>query len=165
MAHLLAGFLRHLPDDIRRVLVIPQALEPRVTKFPVGGPFAEAHLGDQARPHPVHAGSRQAAAVERRPVLLQAGQPAMQAVQGLPAEAGADLAGVDELMTRVVVAKQQGAEAGAGSSRIGEAADDEFLAGFALELQPVPRPGLPRRRPVPPPSRARGRRMTCRQPR
>jgi hypothetical protein len=38
--------LRHLPDDIGGVLVVPQALEPRVAQFPVGRPFAEAHLGD-----------------------------------------------------------------------------------------------------------------------
>src|SRR5215468_4706789 len=61
----------------------------------------------------------------------------MQAVQRLPVEAGADLAGVGELVTGIVVAEQQGAEPGAGPPRVGEAADDEFLAGFALELQPV----------------------------
>src|SRR5260370_6350228 len=64
----------------------------------------------------------------------------MQSVQRSPAEAGADLAGVDELVTGVVVAQQQGAEPGAGPSRVGEAADDEFLAALALELQPVPGP-------------------------
>src|SRR6516225_2631116 len=46
-------------------------------------------------------------------------------------------------MTRLVVDQQQSAEPGAGPSRIGEAADDEFLAGFALELQPVPSPTGP----------------------
>src|SRR5262245_63910101 len=64
----------------------------------------------------------------------------MQAVQGLPGEAGADLAGVNERVTGIVIAEQQGAEPGAGTSRVGEAADDEFLAALALELQPVPGP-------------------------
>jgi hypothetical protein len=88
----------------------------------------------------VHTGSRQRAAVERGPVLLEAGQRRVQAVQRWPAEAGADLAGVGELVTGVVVAQQQGAEPGAGPARVGEAADDEFLAVLALELQPVPGP-------------------------
>ena len=75
-----------------------------------------------------------------RRVPLQGGQRRVQAVQGLPAEAGADFAGVDELVLGIVVAQQQRAEPGAGPARVGEAADDEFLAGFALELQPVPGP-------------------------
>jgi hypothetical protein len=99
---LLAGLLWHLPGDICRVLVVAQALEPGVAELPVGGPFAEAHLGDQARLHPVHPGPGQLAAAERGAVLLQAGQRGMQAVQGLPGEAGADFAGVDELVTGVV---------------------------------------------------------------
>src|SRR5262245_14904733 len=135
-----AGLLWHLPYDIGGVLVVPQALEPRVPSLPIGRPFAEAHLGDQAGLHPVHTGPRQAAAVERGPVLFQGGQPGMQAVQGLPVEAGADLAGVDELVAGVVVAEQQGAEPGAGPAWVSEAADDEFLAALALELQPVPGP-------------------------
>ena len=88
-ACLLAGLLWRLADDIGGGLVVPQALEPRVTEFPGGGPFAEAHLGNQARLHPVHTGSRQAAEVERWPVLLQAGQHGIQAVQGVPTETGA----------------------------------------------------------------------------
>jgi len=88
--------LGRLPDDIGGVLVVPKALEPRVAQLPVGGPFAEAHLGDQAWLDPMHAGPRQVTAVERAPVLLQAGQHRMQAVQSGPAEAGADLSGVDE---------------------------------------------------------------------
>src|SRR5580704_11262088 len=137
------GVLRRLPDDIAGVLVVPQALEPRVAQLPVGRPFAEAHLGDQAGLDPVHTGPRQLAAVERGTILLQAGQRRMQAVQRSLAEAGADLSGVDELAGGVVVAQQQRAEPGAAPARVGEAADDEFLAGFALELQPVPGPAGP----------------------
>src|SRR5580704_17325978 len=134
------GVLRRLPDDIAGVLVVPQALEPGVAQFPVRRPFAEAHLGDQAGLDPVHTGPRQPAAVERGMVLLQVGQRRMQVVQSSLAESGAALAGVDELVTGVVVAQQQRAEPGTGALRVGEAADDEFLAALALELQPVPAP-------------------------
>ena len=116
MASLPGAVLRHLADDIGGVFVVAQALEPRVAQLPGGCPFAEADLGDQAGLDPVHAGPRQLAAVERGPVLLQAGQPRMQAVQRSLAEAGADLAGVDELVTGVVVAQQQRAEPGAPAS-------------------------------------------------
>jgi len=77
-----------------------------VAQLPVGGPFAEAHLDDQAWLDPVHAGPRQVTAVERGPVLLQAGQHRMQAVQGVSAEAGADHADGDECVIGVVVAQQ-----------------------------------------------------------
>ena len=137
VASLPGGVLWHLADDIGGVLVVPQALEPGVAQFPVGRPFAEAHLGDQAWLDPVHTGPRQPAAVERGMVLLQRGQRRMQAVQRSLAESGADLAGVDELVTGVVVAQQQRPEPGAGTLRVGEAADDKFLAALALELQPV----------------------------
>lgn len=110
MGSLPGGVLRRLPDDIGGVLVVPQALEPRVVQLPVGRPFAEARLGDQAWLDPVHTGPGQLATVERGTVLLQAGQRRVQAVQRLLAEAGADLAGVDELVTGVVVAQQQRAE-------------------------------------------------------
>src|SRR3974390_2719813 len=139
-AGLPGGVLRQLPYDLGWVLVVAQALEPWMAQLAVRRPFAEADLGDQTRLDPVHAGPRQAAAVERGPVLLQPGQRGMQAVQGLPAEAGADLAGVGQLAVGVVVAQRRRTDPGAGPSRVGEAADDEFLAGFALELQPVPAP-------------------------
>src|SRR5262249_19237828 len=99
----LTGSLWHFPDDVGGGLVVPQSLEPRVTQLSVGRPFAEAHLGDQAGLHPVHTGPRQAAVVERGPFLLQAGQHGMQAVQRSLVEAGADLAGVDKLVTGIVV--------------------------------------------------------------
>src|SRR5215469_17845168 len=126
-----------LPNYLVRILVVPQALEPRVAQLPVGRPLAEAHLADEARLDPVHVGPRQVAAVERRPVALQAGQRRVEGVQRPLAEAGADLARVRELAVGVVVAEQQRAEAGPRPLRVGEAADDELLAALALELQPV----------------------------
>ena len=72
------GVLRQLADDIGGVLVVAQALEPRVAQLPVGGPLTEAHLGDQAGLDPVHAGAGQAAAAERGVVLLQVGQHRVQ---------------------------------------------------------------------------------------
>ena len=111
-----------------------------MAQLPVGRPFAEAHLGDQAGLDPVHTGPGQLAAVERGMVLLQPGQTCMQAAQRSLGKAGTDLAGVDELVPGVVVAQQQRAEPGAGPAWVGETADDEFLAALALELQPVPAP-------------------------
>ena len=62
----------------------------------------------------------------------------MQARQLGLVEAGTDLAGVGKLARLVVIADQQGAEAGPAALRIGEAADHELLAVLRLELQPVP---------------------------
>ena len=102
------------------------------------GPLAEADLGDELRPDPVHTPlPHRRALLERRAVLLQRAQPVPQAAQGLGIEPRADLPGVDQLAVRVVVAEQQRAESDPGTLRVGEAADHEFLAAFALELQPV----------------------------
>src|SRR5215472_5524925 len=95
---------RNFPDDLGGVLVVAQALEAGVAQLSVGGPFAEADLSDQPGLNPVHAGARQLADVERRMVLLQAGQQSVQAVQRCLAEASADLAGIGELVTGIVVA-------------------------------------------------------------
>src|SRR5215470_7467431 len=111
-----------------------------MAQLPVGRPLAEAHLADEAGLGPVHPACRRprrVAAIERRPVALQAGQRRVEGVQGPLAEAGADLARVHELPVAVVVAEQQRAEAGPRPLWVGEAADDELLAALALELQPV----------------------------
>src|SRR5258708_3110453 len=83
---------------------------------------------------------RRVTVVEGGRAPLQAGQRRVQAVQGSLVEAGAALAGVDELSVLVVVAEQQRPEPGPRPLRVGKAADDELLAGLALELQPVPGP-------------------------
>jgi hypothetical protein len=45
---------RVLPDDVARVLVVPQPLEPRVAKLPGVGPLGERDLTDEPRLDPVH---------------------------------------------------------------------------------------------------------------
>jgi hypothetical protein len=54
-------------------------------------------------------------------------------------EARADVAGVAQHAVFVMDSEQQRADAGAGTLRISEAADDEFLAPAAFELDPVGR--------------------------
>src|SRR4029453_91494 len=56
-------------------------------------------------------------------------------------ETGADLAAEDEV-AGIEIPDQQGAESDAASLRIGEAADDELLCGFAFHLEPVRRPTM-----------------------
>src|SRR5260370_27122559 len=129
---------RRRPPYVGGVLVVPQALEPRVAQLPVGRPLAEAHLGDEARLDPVHPRSRQVTAIERGLVPLQAGQRRVQAVQGSLVEAGADLAGVDELSVLVVVAEQTRPEPRPRPLPVGQAADDARPARLAPELPAVP---------------------------
>ena len=59
-----------------------------------------------------------------------------QIQQQLRVEAGADLAGEDEVAA-FVVADEQRAEPDARALRIGEPADDELLRRLAFHLQPV----------------------------
>src|SRR5258706_9516526 len=54
---------RCLPHYLGGILVVPQALEPRVAQLPVGRPLAEADLGDEAGLHPAHPGTPQAAPI------------------------------------------------------------------------------------------------------
>src|SRR5258708_33182228 len=82
-------FLRHpparswcLPHYLGGILVVPQALEPRVAQLPLGRPLAEANLGDQAGLDPVHSRPRQAAAGGGGVVPLPAGQPRRANFQG-----------------------------------------------------------------------------------
>ena len=72
---------------------------------------------------------------------LERVEPRAQLEQQLRVEAGADLAGEDEVVA-VVVADEQRAEADARALRIGEAADDELLRRLALHLQPVRRAAM-----------------------
>ncbi len=129
----------HFPHHVGGVLVPPQALEPGMAQPPVRRPFGETDLGDEPGFHPVHPRPGQATdGFEGRLRSLIGRQGRVQAGQGAPIEAGAHLAGVSQLAVAVVVAQQQRAEPGAGSPRVGVAADDELLRVLALELQPVP---------------------------
>ena len=85
---------------------------------------------------------------ERRLRDLERVEPRAQVEQQLRVEAGADLAGEDEVVA-VEVADEQRAEADAAALRIGEAADDELLRRLALHLQPVRRAAVLVRRVAP----------------
>jgi len=110
-----SGPSRCFAHDVGGVLVPAQALESGVPQLPVGGPFAEPDLGYEPGLHPVHPGPGQAAdRLESRVRPLVRGQRRVQAGQGAPVEAGADLAGVVQLSAGVVVAEQERAEPNAG---------------------------------------------------
>ena len=64
-----------------------------------------------------------------------------QVEQQLGVEAGADLAGKDEVVA-LEVADEQRTETDARALRIGEAADDQLLARLALHLEPVRRAAM-----------------------
>src|SRR5262249_10795336 len=126
---------RTLAHDIRRCLVVAQAEILGVSKLAVRGPLTEPDLGDEMRPHPVRTGLADAIA-ERGGVLFEPVELLAQRHERLRVEAGTDLARVAQIAT-FVVAHEQRAEPDATALRLGEAADDELLLGFALELQPV----------------------------
>ena len=119
---------RLLPDDVPGCLVVSETEEPGVAELPLVGPLGEAELADERRPHPVGPLGRAAGPGERRPGDDQLVEAAPQGRQGLLVVAGPDLAGVDELAVAVVT-DEQCAETGPAAGRIGEAADDELLAG------------------------------------
>src|SRR3954447_5104233 len=127
-----------LPHHLPRRLVLPHPEEARVAKAPVGGPLGEADLRHQLRLHPgraTHAGNLVVAREgPRRPLALA--HLGADLVQRRAVEPGADLSGVDQLAV-AVVAEQERTELLARAARCGEAADHDFLAVLALELQPV----------------------------
>ena len=88
----------------------------------------------RSRGRPVPRGERRRR--KREPI-----EPGPQRAQQRGVEAGADLAGEDQVRS-LEVADQQRAEPDAAALRIGEAADDQFLRRLALHLQPVLRPAV-----------------------
>ena len=75
---------------------------------------------------------------EGRGLLLPRLQLAPQVAQELVAEAGADLARVDEPSLPVVDADQQGPQPDPCPLGVGEPADDDLLLEVALDLEPAP---------------------------
>ena len=111
-----------------------------MAQLAVHGPLDECDLHDDLGPHPVRAQARQSRGLrERRLRDLESVEPGTQVEQQLGVEAGADLAGKDEVVA-VEVADKQRAETDAAALRIGEAADNKLLRGLALHLEPVRRP-------------------------
>src|SRR5262245_23728152 len=98
-----------LPYDVAGVLVGAQAKVARVAQLAVARPLGEPDLHHQLRSHPAGAVLAHQTPGERGRLLLDGRQQTVQAAQGGFVEAGADLAGVDEVAS-VVVAEQQRAQ-------------------------------------------------------
>ena len=135
--------------DLARRLVGADAEQPRMAQLAVHRPLDERDLHDDLGPHPVRAQARQPDGLgERRLRDLERVQPRAQIEQQLRVEAGADLAGEDEVVP-LEVADEQRAQADARALRIGEPADHELLRRLALHLQPVRRAAVLVRRVAP----------------
>src|ERR1700728_4416711 len=88
----------HFPDHVAGVLVVAQALEPRVAQLAVVGPLAEADLADEPWRDPVHAArAGEVPLSEGRRVPFHAGKHRVQAVQRAGVEPGAHLARVHQV--------------------------------------------------------------------
>ena len=88
-----------LSHDVARGLVGAEAEQARVAQLAVHRPLDERHLHDDLRPHPVRAHARQPVGLrERRRRDLERVEPRAQVEQELGVEAGADLAGEDEVV-------------------------------------------------------------------
>src|SRR5215470_3708249 len=102
-------------------------------------PFDERNLHHDFGSHPVCTNARQSFGPrERRVWDLELVQPSTKLQQQFRVEARADFAGEDEIIP-IKVAYQQRAETDTAALRIRESADDEFLSGLALHLQPMRR--------------------------
>jgi hypothetical protein len=115
---------------------------------PFRRPLREFHLGDERRPHPVRLRRARRTARERARARLERVEPrahsrACDVVKPVPT-----FTGVPERPV-VVDADQQGAETGAPSVRLREAADHHLLPLHALHLEPGARAAARVRR-VPP---------------
>src|SRR5262245_1610898 len=110
-----------------------------MTQLAVCGPLDKRNLHDDFGSHPVCANARQSFGLrERRVWDLELVQPNTKLQQQFCVEARADFAGEDEIIP-IEVAYEQRAETDAAALRIRESADDEFLSGLALHLQPMRR--------------------------
>src|SRR5215813_473568 len=132
--------MRFAPN-IAWILVETDAQKTRMPELSVHGPLDEPNLHDDLGPNPVPAPRQALATGERRLLSRKSVEAFSQIEQKLRIEAGANLAGKGEVVA-VVASDEQRAEADAGSLRIGESADDEFLRRFDLHLEPVLRASM-----------------------
>ena len=102
---------RHLPPHLSCGFILAQPFVNDLPEQAVFGPGQELHLGDQFRPHPMHAAEH-----ERR------SEPGCL----LYTSDAADAAGINQLSVRIVVPEQQGAEIRPSSFRLVPADDDKF---------------------------------------
>src|SRR5206468_2435896 len=127
-----------LAPDFLGLQVGTQPDEYGMAHAPVRGPLGEAHLAHQLRLHPVIAAPRRPRRAEGR---LRAGQRLEKlpyVVLHGPVEAAPDPRHVPELIA-FVDADVQRAEVPVAAARLGIAADHEFLAALAFDLDPVGR--------------------------
>src|SRR5262245_3783410 len=118
-------------------------------KLAVHGPLGESHLHHDFGTHPMNAQPRKTGAFrEWRSLRLETIEPFAQVEQHRRVEAGAELAGKDEVAA-LEVADQQCAEADPCALGIREAADDKLLRRLHLHLQPVLRSTMLVRRAAP----------------
>src|SRR5262249_55737839 len=100
-----------------------------MSQLSVHRPLDEPDLHDHLRTNPVAVTGEALAVRERRLLDGKSIETSSQIEQELRVEAGADLAGEDEVVG-VVVTDQQRAESHACALRISKSADDEFLRRF-----------------------------------
>ena|ERR1043165_6240306 len=87
--------------DVARIFIVTDAQQSRVTKLVVFRPLNEADLHDDLRAHPVRAQAREADGFgEWRLLDLQCVELAAQVEEQFVVEAGADLAGENEVRWR-----------------------------------------------------------------
>ena len=107
-------------------------------------PFHELDLRDELRLDPDHVALSNLRHLrhlaERRLVAPQGTQQVEQLLDLLAAEAGADVARVDELAARVVAEHERPEARCAPARALRVAGHDEFLLGMCLDLEPVTRP-------------------------
>ena len=106
-----------------------------MSQFARARPFGESEFADELGRHPRDFVCIGMLARERRGLALRALEPAPEALQEFVVVTGTDLSRVTQFIV-IVIADEQGAKPLAAGFRLREAADDEFLAGCAFELEP-----------------------------
>ena len=106
-----------LADDIARIFVVTQAKQPRVAEFVVTGPLDEAYLDYELWTDPVGTEAREADGFgEGRFSDFDLVELGAQVFEQFGIEAGADLAGEDEVCGGLVVRRRRSG-GGAGYCR------------------------------------------------
>ena len=134
-------FLLHarlFDPDFPRVLVVADAEEDRLAETSVSSPFAELHLDDDFRLNPMGFLIRPRCLDEGRCFPFERFELAIHLLQSLPRESATGVADVDEAIL-VEVSEQNCADVLTTVARLGIATDDELLAEFDLQFQPVAR--------------------------
>ena len=112
--------MRHGAADLGRRFVFAQTFIDDLAQQIVVGPGQVFDFGDEFRAHPMHAAQNERRAepagarrrhVERHIGRRQGLEAAPQAFKLRPVEAGADAAGINQPVIRVVISEQQSAEA------------------------------------------------------